>query len=158
MKRKTTIYTYGHHGVYHCGTIQFKDTTKLQTLAWAANLSNFQFALIDFWLTRICTGRFTAILSTGFCVSAVALFPSFHNLVSTYWLISFDKAGTVLLRTMSIYVLLDAVFAADGKLVIVRFNARCCFIEHDVVSFSASWGTLLCVWIMLVKKKCIIKT
>lgn len=116
-----------------------------QTLAWAACLFDSQLAFI------VATCWDTAILSTGVCISTVTLFTFFHYLVSTYWVIGFNEASTALLRTNSIYVFLDTVFAAYRKAVIVGFNTRCCFIEHDVVSFRRTRCTLFCVWIMLTK-------
>lgn len=118
-----------------------------QTLAWAACLFTSQLAFI------VVTCWDTAILSTGVCISTVTLFTFFHYLVSTYWVIGFNEASTALLRTNSIYVFLDTVFAAYRKAVIVGFNTRCCFIEHDVVSFRRTRCTLFCVWIMLTKDK-----
>lgn len=116
-----------------------------QTLAWAACLFDSQLAFI------VATCWDTAILSTGVCISTVTLFTFFHYLVSTYWVIGFNEASTALLRTNSIYVFLDTVFAAYRKAVIVGFNTRCCFIEHDVVSLRRTRCTLFCVWIMLTK-------
>lgn len=118
-----------------------------QTLARAASFSRSQLALI------VATCWEAAILSTGVFISAITHFPFFHYLVSTYWGIGFNEASTAWLRANSIYVSLDTVFAAHGKAVIVWFNTRCCFVEHNIVSFRRSGCALLCVRIMLTKDK-----